>query len=367
MSKKYISEVEKILAKLVSFDTANDLENKIIMVRLGDLLKKKGFGVKYYIGEKGKMNLCAEYKVGGKIGLYFSGHTDTIPAGENWKSNPYKLTKKGDNLFGLGSCDMKGGIASFLSTLEKIDFKKLKKGLGVILTYDEEKEFSGIKYFIKNKKIEKTMIIIAEPTNLVPVAFTKGPVALQIEFFGKAAHGSCPEKGKNAILMATRFINDLVNNFRKEFSESNKLFPNPLATLNIGKIVGGDAINKVPSRCVLDLEIRTVEKDQVEKFMNLTKKIIEKNKMKTRISANLKIPPMINANKKFLNLVEKITGKKTRAANYATEGSFFPRNNSIVILGPGPNNAHIANEFVSVKSLQEIQRIYSKLIKNVCF
>jgi len=364
---KKLVGTEKILAKLVSFNTTNDLENKKIMFWVGKFLKNNGFQVKYFSEKNGKVNLCAEYKVSGKVDLYFSGHTDTVPAGENWKSNPYKLIKKGDELFGLGSCDMKSGIASFLSVLEKVDFKKLRKGLGVILTYDEEKEFFGIKSFIKNKKIEKAVVIIAEPTNLIPIAFTKGPVALRIEFLGKAAHGSCPEKGINAILMATRFITDLANNFRKEFSEYNKLFPNPLATLNIGKIAGGDAINKVPSRCVLDLEIRTVEKEQVKKFISLVKKIIEKNKMKARMFAKLKLPPMINANKKFINLVEKITGKKTRAANYATEGSFFPRNNSIVILGPGPDNAHIANEFVSAKSLQKIQEIYSKLIKNICF
>ena len=365
--EKDITIVEKILTKLVSFNTANDLDNKNIMAWLANFLKKKGFQTEYYTDKNGKINLCAEYKVNGKVGLYFSGHTDTVPAGEGWKSNPYKLIKKGDKLFGLGACDMKGGIASFISVLEEINLSKMKKGLGMILTFDEEKEFSGIKDFLQKKKINNSKVIIAEPTSLIPIAFTKGPVALQIEFLGKAAHGSCPEKGRNAISMAAKFITNLGDTFAKEFPENNKLFPNPLATLNIGKISGGDAINKVPAQCILDLEIRTIRKEQVEKFIRLAKKIIKKNKMKARISSCLKLPPMINADKNFLKFIEKIAKKKTRAANYATEGSFFPKDNSIVILGPGPDNAHIANEFVSVKSLQKIQRIYKEIIEKICF
>ena len=79
-----------------------------------------------------------------KIG--FLGHTDTVEYIEGWNTNPFELSIVEDKIFGLGVCDMKGGIAAILDAISKIDFNKLQYGVKLYFTYDEEIGFGGIYY-----------------------------------------------------------------------------------------------------------------------------------------------------------------------------------------------------------------------------
>ena len=109
----------KILKDLVSFNTIKDLENKEIINYIEKYLKNLGFKTEH----KGKyliMSIGNNYKIG------FLGHTDTVEYIDGWNTNPFELTKMDNRLYGLGSCDMKGGIAALLDAVSKIDFTKLK-------------------------------------------------------------------------------------------------------------------------------------------------------------------------------------------------------------------------------------------------
>lgn len=361
-------KVEYILEKLIQYNTVADKENKQITLYLSEFLKSNGFFVEIIKDEENKkFNVFAYNGPINNAGVFFVGHTDTVPASESWTIDPLKLTKKGDKLFGLGSSDMKGGIAAFMSAINMVNFKKAKKSVGVILTYDEEKTFAGIKNFVKKKKISNSKIIIAEPTDGKPISATKGAVAFKVDFFGKEAHGSTPQQGENAIKMACGFIMNLEKIHEIVRREKNTKFKPSCATMNIGRIIGGDAINKVPSRCVLEFEFRTINDNQEKYIISEIKKIIKKEKINAKLSILIKMKPLANKGKKFINLVEIITNKKAKGVNYATEGSFLKgKNNEIIILGPGPINAHKANEYVSKKSLDKIAKIYKRLIEKVC-
>ena len=137
-SKKY-----SVLKKLVSFNTINDKENKKIIEYIESFLKNLGFKTEY----KTK-NLIMSIGQNPKLG--FLGHTDTVEYIEEFK-NPFELKENSGFLYGLGVCDMKGGISAMLDAVSKIDFKKLKYGMKLYFTYDEEIGFSGI-YELLNKK-----------------------------------------------------------------------------------------------------------------------------------------------------------------------------------------------------------------------
>ena len=120
-------ERRKILKDLVSINTVNDLENNKFISYVNEYLKRLGFTYKK------------------DFNLTFLGHSDTVNYTDNWNYKQLTLTKDKNNYYGLGVCDMKSGIAAFLNALNEIELDKLNKGIQVVITYDEEIGFSGIK------------------------------------------------------------------------------------------------------------------------------------------------------------------------------------------------------------------------------
>jgi len=257
---------------------------------------------------------------------------------------------------------MKGGISCLLSALSQINFKNCKNGFSLLLTYDEEINFEGIKNFIKTQKIETEYIIVGEPTNLKPISASKGIISFVLSFTGKECHGSDPEKGTNAIILACNFIKDVQEYFAHIKNNKNDIFTPNCATVNIGKIKGGDAVNKVPAECVLEMECRTVLENQNEEIIKKIIKISKKHNAKAKIKFS--VYPAQCGDKNFISDIEKIAGNKSGAVNYFTDGSFLGRLSSeMIILGPGPINAHRANEWVSKKSLYKTAEVYKKIIE----
>lgn len=140
------------LKKLISFNTIKDKENEKIMNYIENYLKVYNFKTEF----KGK-NLIMSIGENPQIG--FLGHTDTVEYIDGWDSNPFELTKKENKLYGLGVCDMKGGIAALLDAISQINFKTLKYGMKLYFTYDEEIGFGGIYEIIsKDEKFPDVMI-----------------------------------------------------------------------------------------------------------------------------------------------------------------------------------------------------------------
>lgn len=353
--------IESILEKLIKFNTVADKDNGEITSWISGFLNQLGFKVSLIKNNKNnKANLFAT--IGNNPILTFIGHTDIVPAGENWTTDPFKMKIDRDKIYGLGSSDMKGGIASFLSAVSQINFKNCKQGLNILFTYDEEGEFNGVKDFVKNKKLNTKYVIIGEPTNLVPVVASKGIISFKIDFIGKEYHGSEPNKGINAIMLAFKFVDDVEKYFKTIKAYRNDIFTPGYATLNIGKISGGDATNKVPAKCVLEIECRTVIKKQNDEIYENFFKIA--NKYNAKIKIVFSAPPTQCIDENFISKIEKITKKKRMGANYATDGSFLnDLSSKMMILGPGPFNSHQPNEWVGKKSLYKTAQVYKTIIK----
>lgn len=353
--------IENILKNLIKFNTVSDKENGKITSWIGDFLRSLGFKVSLIKNNKNsKANLFAT--IGKKPILTFLGHTDTVSAGKNWTINPFIMKIDGDKIYGLGSSDMKGGIASLLSALSQVNFKNCKNGFSILLTYDEEINFNGITDFTKNKKIDNNYIIVGEPTNLKPIIASKGIVSFAVNFFGKECHGSEPEKGLNAIILASDFIQEIKKYFVSLKKDKNYAFTPNYATVNIGKIKGGDAVNKVPAECVLEIECRTVTEKQNNEIIKNFLKISKKYKAKAKVMFSV-LPAQCD-DKKFISDMEKITENKSEGVNYFTDGSFLGESVSkMIILGPGPFNAHQTDEWVSKKSLYKTMQTYKTIIE----
>lgn len=297
--------VIEILEDLVKFNTIKDKENKEIINYIENYLSKLGFKTeakdKYLIMSIGKKQ---------KIG--FLGHTDTVEYIEGWNQDPFKLTIEENKIYGLGVCDMKGGIACFLKAVSEMDFSKKENGVKCYFTYDEEIGWGGIEKIIKLGKMPEYMII-GEPTNNMIMLGSKGLFAIRIKTKGIKVHSSTPNKGISANSNMIKLLSELEEFYCKEIkSEKVNEYDVPFTTMNIGLINGGSAINSVAAECNSYVDFRIAKNTHIE----IIKKKI--NELCIKYDASYEIDTEIKA---FYNDIEFIEEKNT--AGFITEASFM--------------------------------------------
>ena len=333
--------LKEILKNLINYNTINDKENEGIINFIEEYLKNLGFKTEY----KSKCLVMSNKE---KCDVGFLGHTDTVSYSDDWSFNPLELTEKDGKLYGLGTNDMKGAIAVILSSVSKIDFSKLKKGMKLFFTYDEEIGFSGINELVERKTDFPKYMIIGEPTNNEIINGSKGLLEFKITFKGVSSHSSKPEEGINAIENCISFISALKKYYNKLKQEN---IDSKYASMNVGVINGGRSINIVPDSCEVLIDFRTITKIQNEKII---KKI---NQLISNYDATYEI---INSINPFSNNFEKIN-----MSDFITEASFIESENKY-ILGSGPVNPHKKNEYVTIESLNKLEEQYIKLIEEKC-
>ncbi len=337
--------VENVLEDLIKYNTIKDEENKKILDYIENTLNLIGFKT-----EKRDKFLIMSNKEETSLG--FLGHTDTVEFTEGWKYEKFALTKVEDKIYGLGVCDMKSGIAAIISAISQIDFRNFNKGMKLYFTYDEEIGFAGIKEVINYEKKFPQMMIIGEPTNNEIIVGSKGLMEYKISFKGIKTHSSNPQKGKNAIMDAISFINELNNFYQNKIKNNlNNNFEIPYTTMNIGKINGGSAVNSVPDLCEFLVDFRTINKAEEQKIIKKLEELEKKYQAKVE---------ELNRLSPFLNELE--TYNKT--CNFITEASFLEEDR--IILGTGPITAHEVNEYITSKSLYKLVEQYKELIKRYC-
>lgn len=338
-------DVKYILKDLVSFNTIRDKDNKKIMDYLENYLKKYDF-----VTERIDKCLIAYNSDNPNIG--FIGHTDTVDY-ESWDGDPFTLQEIDNKLIGLGSCDMKGGIASILSVISKIDLTKNK--LALYFTNDEEIGFNGI-YTIRNL-IKPDNIIIGEPTNNIPVYGTKGILELKIEFYGIKCHSSTPDKGISAIMETVRFINILNDYYENEIKKDLvNDFIVPYTTMNIGLINGGETLNSIPGKCYITIDFRVVKNSHLTIIKEKIESIL--NDFNAKLIIRETLSPKLNNHD--ISFLEEISHSKETKC-YLTEGSVIDKN--FIILGPGPDTSHQKNEYITYDKLKETEYLYQAIVE----
>jgi succinyl-diaminopimelate desuccinylase len=177
------------------------------------------------------------------------GHLDVVPG----LAGQFTPRIEGDRLYGRGAYDMKGALAGMLVVAAAMrDQDAVRVRLGIVGDEEsEEGEERGSDHLVDSGFIGD-FAITGEPTDLHIGIEAKGVLALRLEVGGTAAHGATPWLGDNAVLNAIDVFRSIESlPFARHSSE---LFDRP--SINLGRIWGGDALNKVPDRCVIDVDIR---------------------------------------------------------------------------------------------------------------
>jgi succinyl-diaminopimelate desuccinylase len=177
------------------------------------------------------------------------GHLDVVPG----LDGQFEPRVEGDRLYGRGAYDMKGALAAMLLVAASMrDSEGVRVRLGIV--GDEESEEGserGCDHLVDTGFLGD-FAITGEPTDLHIGIEAKGVLAVRLQVEGRAAHGATPWLGDNAVLNAIDVFRSIESlPFARHSSE---LFDRP--SINLGRILGGDALNKVPDRCVIDVDIR---------------------------------------------------------------------------------------------------------------
>ena len=177
------------------------------------------------------------------------GHIDVVPG----HPDQFEVRTEGDRLFGRGTYDMKGALAAMLIVCAAMrDQDAVRVRLGIVSDEESEEDVTRGSEHLVDANFLGDFAITGEPTNLHVGVEAKGVLAVRLMVSGRAAHGATPWEGDNAVLKALDVFRSIESlPFARQSSE---LFDRP--SINLGRIWGGDALNKVPDRCVIDVDIR---------------------------------------------------------------------------------------------------------------
>ena len=286
------------------------------------------------------------------------GHIDVVPA----HSEQFTPRVEGDRLIGRGAYDMKGGLASMMCAVRDAAGQDRVR-VRFVCVPDEESEdveTHAIDWLVR-EGLRGDFAITGEPTDLHIGVQAKGVLALRLGVSGTAAHGSTPWLGDNAILKA-------YDSFRRietlPFSrESSDLFDRP--SINLARIEGGDAFNKVPDRCEMDVDIRYLPNQDPGAILSQIRAIpdVEIERCATWKPAvvprdNPYVLALREAARTFAG-VETLSVGRDGASDATT---FLDQGIPAVEFGPSGAGHHGPDEWVSIASLTSYRQALNEFI-----
>lgn len=314
----------------------------------------------------GRSNLLARLSTRSKPKqrLLLAPHMDTVGASQ------FTPVKKGDRLHGRGACDTKGSVAAMLTALLNIaNSPNRPSETEITLTafVDEEDGQTGSRVFAR-QGFKADLAIVGEPTRLQAVTAHKGDLWLKIITHGKAAHGSKPHLGKNAVRAMCPIVEWLETKYQATLSKrKHPLLGHP--TINVGAMHGGVQPNVVPDRCEILIDRRTIPLETEETVLHELRPILKKHgaiveNYKTNdclpMETNIELPLV----KQFLQLAKQRTAVGVDffcdAAVLAAAGT------PCIVFGPGDiAQAHTADEWISLKSLERATAMLERFLMSL--
>ena len=287
-------------------------------------------------------------------------------------------------MYGRGTCDMKGFLGAALALVPEMQRAKLAKPIHLAFSYDEEVTCLGAPVMLAElgrRGIRPEGCIIGEPTSMRPIVAHKGINSYRCCIRGHAAHSSLTPRGLNAIEYAARLIchiRDMANRFRQE-GPFDQLYDVPFTTSQTSTIVGGNAINTVPAECRFEFEFRNLPTIDPKPIFESIKQYAEQTLLPQmrdeHPSAAIEFEmisdaPGFDASEEaaITQLVRALTGdQEKRKVAYGTEaGQFQEAGIPSVVCGPGSiEQAHRANEYVSLEQVSECERFISRVVKSL--
>lgn len=266
---------------------------------------------------------------------------------------------------------MKGGIAAAVAAMCQIVESRVKLQGDVVFvgTAGEETDSCGAERFLQKcgDVPAPAGIIVTEPTDFTVVTAHRGLLWLKVTTKGKAAHGSTPHLGVNAITSMRRFLDALEEN--EVPFEPHELLGK--CSVSVNTISGGRASNIVPDSCSAALDIRTVPTQRHEDIVRHIEGIFrELRRADAQFAAEVSTvrdvkPLLTQPGSDFVRDFCSVVGVgQTRAVGFTTDGPYFaPLGAPVVVYGPGkPELCHKPNEYIDLTDVEKAGELYRNLI-----
>ncbi len=365
--------MKNLLKKLIQAQTTADKGELAAAEIISDELKRFGIESRIDNWDQTRANITAHVKSSGRKGaLLFACHLDVVPPGETcWQNPPFAAVESDGKIYGRGSADMKGGIAAIVTTIGEIanSDTKLQGDIILFAAAGEETDSCGTERFVREygRLPEIAGVVLPEPTDFEIITAHRGMLWLKVQTFGKAAHSSTPHLGVNAIASMTSVLNEL-ENFKIRF-EPHKLLGE--CSMSINTITGGKAMNIVPDKCDIGIDIRTVPGQNHQDIIDDLQKIFAKLKHKNpQFSAEVSVIRQVGALETHSNcdfvrdFCSAVDINETTAVGFTTDGPFFASLGlPVVIFGPGkPHLAHKPDEYIDISDVEKGVEYYKNII-----
>jgi len=305
--------------------------------------------------------------------LLLNAHLDTV--GVDGMDQPFTLKREGDRLYGRGTYDMKGSIAIMLLLAEY--FTRQKPPLDILLTFvsDEEDKSTGMEYLVDKwlPQVSPAPVggIFLEPTEEDIGVCHRGFTWYELTVTGKAAHGSRPEEGIDAILPLRSALEEL-GNIQTELLSRH---PDPLLghpSIHSSIIKGGSELSVIPSRSCLQWERRTLPDESSRDLAIELERMIQAvnnhagDHTVTGREFFVRPPYRVADGAEILERFQKVTlqSKVVGLSFWADSALAGAMGIPSILFGPSGHGAHAVDEWVSLGSLKRVYDVLKDLIES---
>ena len=310
---------------------------------------------------------------GGGASLMLNAHLDTVNV--DGMERPHEPVVRDGRLYGRGAYDMKSGLAAIMVAGAAAARDGLSGDVIVSAVADEEHASEGVQSVLRRWRADAC--IVTEPTHLRACVAHKGFVWAQLETLGRAAHGSRPDLGVDAIVGMAPALAAIPALQRRLEAR-----PHPLlgaASLHASLITGGQELSSYPERCVLDVERRTLPGESVQDVERELQELLAlaseaDPRLDTRLRMGLVREPFeVDPSAPIVDAVRAAAARTLGAepelvGHPAWMDAAFLSAAGIptVVFGPSGEGAHAVQEHVELESVEQVAEIVLETARRFC-
>jgi putative selenium metabolism hydrolase len=320
--------------------------------------------------------------------LMFNAHMDTVrvSAADSWTRDPFAADVEDGVLYGLGSCDMKSGLAAMIYGAKLLRDEGVTLGGELVVAcvvQEEECEGLGTRMLVEESGIRPDWVVIGEPTDLNVSRGQRGRLEMRLIAHGQSAHAASPQLGDNAISIAARLVFGL-EMLAEQLAEDDFLGPGTLAVTDISS--SASSRNAIPDRCAMILDRRLTLGENETKALAEVQRVIAREGVNAEVAVTeyntssytghpcrtREVYPawVLSADHPLVNTAVRAaqTQLKRRPQvvcwGFSTEGVYTAGEAGIPTVGFGPGKeatAHTADEHVRLSDVYAAAEVYAQL------
>lgn len=333
---------------------------------VAEILSAAGFNVER-LNFNETSNLWA--KMGdGPVRLCFNGHTDVVPPGDGWTSNPFEAVERDGLIIGRGACDMKSGVAAMVCALEKLATEGKADGLALLLTSDEEGSSvdgtsRALDYLIDRGEVIESALV-GEPTSLERYGdFYKpgrrGSLTGVIKVFGVQGHVAYPDRADNAAHLMAPILHQLVV---EQWDAGDEFFP-PTSMQVFELTSGVGASNVIPGEARLGINFRHAPASSADSLMDRVEAILRNHGVAFEADWWGSASPFLSQPARLAAAIQAaVPGVQPSTGGGTSDArAFAARGIEVAEFGVVPIRMHGIDEAVSIDQVRDLTRVFAEI------